>query len=68
MERKMNEEKEYLGWCPDLAKRFNIKRKCCDSCHYDDDYGHCYLGEIEFEDGYFDVCCTMREVVNASNV
>lgn len=64
----MDEKKEYLGWCPNLAKRFNTKTKCCDCCHEDDHLEVAFLGQIEFEDGYFDVCCTMREVINAINV
>lgn len=54
----------YLGWCPDLAKRFNIQCKCCNCCHEDDQQEYAFLGQIEFEDGYYDVCCNMRNIID----
>lgn len=53
----------YLGWCPDLAKRFNIQVNCCDCCHEDDEQEYSYLGQIQFNDGYYDTCCKMKESV-----
>jgi hypothetical protein len=52
---------EYLGSCYELAIRLNIHQSCCDSCHEDEDYD---LSEAEFENGYYDCCCIMKEKFN----
>lgn len=53
----------YLGYCPDLAKRFNIECDCCCSCHEDENNGYDSFCEVEFEDGYYDACCNMRNII-----
>lgn len=58
---------KYLGWCPDLAKRLNIHCECCESCHEDDHQEYIFLGQIEFSDGYYDVCCKMKDKANKLN-
>ena len=58
----------YLGSCPDLANRLNIECNCCETCHTDDDEGYDSLQQLEFEDGYYDVCCKVREVYETRRV
>ncbi len=53
---------KYLGRCTELSKRLRIECDCCDTCHDDDDEGYDSLCEVEFEDGYYDACCRMREI------
>lgn len=55
---------KYLGWCPQLAERLNMQISCCTTCHEDDEQEYAYLSNIEFEDGYYDVCCKMRQTAN----
>lgn len=59
---KLKHNTKYLGWCPHISKKLNIKLECCDSCHEDEHNGYDSLGQIEFEDGYYDVCCKMKEL------
>jgi len=66
MKNQMNSKIKYLGWCPDIAKRLGMERNCCDSCHEDEDYGYS-LSNIEFKDGYYDVCCKMKEAITLSS-
>ena len=60
----MNPSLHNLGFCPDLSKRLNIEFNCCDSCHQDDLLEYAFLGKVEFEDGYYDTCCNMRNRIN----
>jgi hypothetical protein len=59
-----NKQIQYLGWCPDLAQRLNIKCSCCTCCHEDDHNEYSFLGQIEFDDGYYDCCCSMRNIID----
>lgn len=54
---------KYLGWCPDLASRLNLECECCTTCHEDEDGDYILLGQVEFEDGYYDACCKMKNRV-----
>lgn len=60
---------EYLGSCKDLLDRFKSSSivSCCDSCHDDIDSG--YEGiDVEFEDGFYKVCCNLKNHLEDKNL
>lgn len=57
---------EYLGSCEKLSVRLCIEMKCCDACHEEDEREYCFLGQVEFEDGYYDACCKMKNCCESS--
>lgn len=62
----MQNVNNYLGWCADLAKRLGIKKSCCDSCHEDEDAG-LSIPIAQFDDGYYDCCCKMKDEFDKVN-
>lgn len=53
-------KKKYLGSCEDIQDRLGFNINCCDSCHEENDEGYSDLMEYEFDDGYYNCCCTVH--------